>query len=214
MTDLDDVIAVWRSQDAAPLHGVNDTLLHLALQQDQARLQAQRRRGAWITYTANAVFLAAMAFFFLIMIDRNDVTTAWDLAIPTVGAAATLFTAIVLFVSRRAQAEREQPFGESLRDQLRRRIAQLDYDTTKGTRLTRLLLIAIFVTVTAFLLATMRANSEVHEPFRDWKIFAGLTLVLAFSFVSGVWAQRRSVTRDLLPRKHQLESMLKQLDAD
>ena len=37
--NLDDLMAVWRSQDAAPLHGVNKTLLHLALRQDEAKLQ-------------------------------------------------------------------------------------------------------------------------------------------------------------------------------
>ena len=41
--NLDDLMAVWRSQDAAPLHGVNETLLRLALRQDEAKL---RRSGA------------------------------------------------------------------------------------------------------------------------------------------------------------------------
>ena len=48
--NLDDLMEVWRSQDAAPLHGVNETLLRLALQQDEAKLRAQRRREDWITY--------------------------------------------------------------------------------------------------------------------------------------------------------------------
>ena len=44
--NLDELMAVWRSQDAAPLHDVNKTLLHLALRQDEAKLQkaaAQRK---------------------------------------------------------------------------------------------------------------------------------------------------------------------------
>lgn len=39
--NLDDLMTVWRSQDAAPLHEVNKTLLHLALRQDEAKLQKQ-----------------------------------------------------------------------------------------------------------------------------------------------------------------------------
>ena len=48
--NLDDLMAVWRSQDAAPLHGVDKTLLHLALRQDEAKLQKQRRIERWIIY--------------------------------------------------------------------------------------------------------------------------------------------------------------------
>ena len=33
--NLDELMAVWKSQDAAPLHGVNQTLLHLTLRQDE-----------------------------------------------------------------------------------------------------------------------------------------------------------------------------------
>ena len=41
--NLDDLMEVWRSQDAAPLHGANETLLRLALRQDEANLQKSRR---------------------------------------------------------------------------------------------------------------------------------------------------------------------------
>ena len=65
---LDDLMEVWRSQDAAPLHGVNETLLRLALRQDEAKLQAQRRVERWMIYVLSAVFVAGMAIFFVIMI--------------------------------------------------------------------------------------------------------------------------------------------------
>jgi hypothetical protein len=35
--NLDALMEVWRSQDAAPLHGINETLLRLALRQDEAK---------------------------------------------------------------------------------------------------------------------------------------------------------------------------------
>lgn len=44
--NLDDLMEVWRSQDAAPLHGVNKTLLRLALRQDEATLPRKRRLEA------------------------------------------------------------------------------------------------------------------------------------------------------------------------
>jgi protein-S-isoprenylcysteine O-methyltransferase Ste14 len=213
MTNVEELIAIWRSQDAAPLHRIDNTLLHLALRQEQAKLQSRQRKAAWMTYVVSAVFVVAMVFFFLIIIYRRDVMTGWDLVIPIVGATAALVAAVVLYVSRRAQALRERRFGDSLRAQLDRRIAQLDYEATRGSQLASVLLIGIFVSVTAFLFATMRVNSEPNAPFDDWPMFVSLALVSAFSSLTGVWVQRRSVTQDLLPRKHRLEALLKDLDA-
>lgn len=214
MTPLDELMTVWRSQDAAPLHDVNQTLLHLALRQDEARLQAQRRRDAWITYIASAFLIIIMAAFATMMAyNDDDVIVSWDYAIPIVGAGAAMLMGILLYGSRRTQKRREQRFGDSLRDQLGRRIAQLDYEATAGSRLANLLLVTAFVGTTAILLAGMRVNSEPDAPFDDWPAIVGMIIVSAVCSVGGVWAQRHSVHRDLLPRKHRLEALLKELDA-
>ena len=134
--NLDDLMAVWRSQDAAPLHGLNETQLWLALGQDEAKRQKWRRIERWIIYVMSAVFVAGMALFLanmtLLMIYRDDMNglTGWDLALPVVGAVAALISGRAIYVGHRAQARREQSFGESLRDQLNRSIAQLDYQAT------------------------------------------------------------------------------------
>jgi uncharacterized integral membrane protein len=214
MTTLDELMTVWRSQDAAPLHDVNKTLLHLALRQDDARLQAQRRRDAWIMYIASVLLTALMAVFAVMMVyNDDDVIVSWDYAIPIAGAAAATVMGVALYVSRRRQMRREGRFGESLRDQLCRRIAQLDYEATSGSRLANLLLAAIFVGTTAILLAGMRVNSEPDAPFDGWPAIVGMILVSAVCSVGGVWVQRHLVNRDLLPRKHRLEALLKELDA-
>ncbi len=41
--NLDELMSVWRSQDAAPLHGLNETHLRLALRQDETKRQKWRR---------------------------------------------------------------------------------------------------------------------------------------------------------------------------
>ena len=66
--NLDELMAVWRTQDAAPLHRVDRTLLHLALRQDEAKLQKERRRDRWIIYIFSAGLVAAMAVFLGMMI--------------------------------------------------------------------------------------------------------------------------------------------------
>ena len=209
---LDDLMEVWRSQDTAPLHGVNETLLRLALRQDEAKLRAQRRMEDWITYLSSALLVVLMAFACVLMFYNDDgVIVGWDFAIPIVGAAAALLMGVALYVRRRAQAQRQQRFGESLQDQLGRHVAQLD-DQAKSVRLL-LIPLAVFVGATAILLASMRVNSEPNEPFDHWEAIVGGILVCAVGTVCGVWEQRRLVKRDLLPRKRRLEALLKELDA-
>ena len=41
--NLDDLMEVWRSQDASPLHGVNEALLRLELRQEHEKFQRTRR---------------------------------------------------------------------------------------------------------------------------------------------------------------------------
>ena len=95
--NVDDLMAVWQSQDASPLHGVNETLLRVALRQDEARLRTLRRRERWIIYFLSAVLTAVMSIFFVMMVFHDDdVTTGWDFAVPVVGAIAALLMGVAL----------------------------------------------------------------------------------------------------------------------
>ena len=69
--------------------------------------------------------------------------TGWDFAIGIGGAAAALLAGGAMYVSHRAQARREQRFGESLRDQLNRRIAQLDDAATRARRTSVLVIVLL-----------------------------------------------------------------------
>lgn len=209
--NLDDLMEVWRSQDATALHGVDKTLLHLALRQEQAKLQKQRRMERWFIYVMSALLVAAMGLFLGIMIypEDDDVLIVWDYAVPVVGAAAALVMAGAMYAIRRAQSAREQDFGESLRDQLRRRIAQLDDQATRELRLTLVGAVAAAICGMAIYVASRRINDVAYN--EDWPILLGLIFLCAFSL--GHRRRRRSVQRDILPRKRRLEALLKELDA-
>ena len=70
--NLDDVMGAWRSHDLSPLFGVDKTLLHQVLRQEQAKLEKQRRRARWFMYVVNAVLLIMAALFFAILIDPTS----------------------------------------------------------------------------------------------------------------------------------------------
>ena len=214
--NLDDLMAVWRSQDAAPLHGLNETQLRLALRQDEAKRQKWRRIERWIIYVLSAGVVAGLALFLanmiLLMIYRDDMNglTGWDLVLPVVGAAAALICARAVYVGHRAQARREQRFGESLRDQLNRSIAQLEIRATIA-RETLVSVLLWGICPTAILLLIHRINDKSISD--DGYMLVTLTFILVWSVASSVWWYRRRLQRDVLPRKRRLEALLKELDA-
>ncbi len=211
--NLDDLMEVWRSQDAAPLHGVNETLLRLALRQDEAKLRAHGQTGEWITYLTSAVLLAVMAVFFVMLFYKDDrVITGWDFVIPIAGAVPAVLMGVALYMSRRAQMLREQRFGESLRDQLCRHIAQLGYQATRDVWLGRALVFAGFAGAIAIVLAADRVNMGPNETFDDGGRVARMILLGVVFSVLTVRAARRRAKQDVLPRKLRLEALLKELD--
>jgi hypothetical protein len=211
--NLDDLMAVWRSQDAAPLHDVNKTLLQLALRQEEAKLQKERRRERWIIYVFSAGLVAVMTVFLGMLISSRErnVMTGWDLVIGIGGAAAALLAGGAMYVGHRAQARREQRYGESLRDQLHRRIAQIDDRATRArTALVTVLLGGIGGI--AIILLGYRIN---QKPISDdgYIVVGTIVMCVVLPVAAGVWELRRSVQRDILPRKHRLEALLRELDA-
>jgi len=213
--NLDDLMEVWRSQDASPLHGVNETLVRLALRQDEARLEKWRRWSRWFTYVLAALAVVGMVRRLSIMIDRDDdVLSGWDYAIPVVGAAAALLWVRVMSVRLRAQEVREQRFGDSLRDQINRQLAQLDYGATSA-RLANLLGMLLLPIVCAFamILASWRINGR---SFSDVWLSVPIAFMIWWSIIcvgGTFWWARRWVQRKALPRKLRLEALLKELDA-
>ena len=214
--NLDDLMAVWKSQDAAPLHGLNETLLRLALRQNEAKRQKWRRIERWIIYVLSAGVVAGLALFLanmiLLMIYRDDMNglTGWDLVLPVVGAAAASICARAVYVGHRAQARREQRFGESLRDQLNRSIAQVEVRATIA-RETLVSVLLWGICPTAILLLINRINDKSISD--DGYMLVTLTFILVWSVASSVWWYRRRLQRDVLPRKRRLEELLKELDA-
>jgi hypothetical protein len=210
--NLDELMSVWRTQDAAPLHDVNKTLLHLALRQDEAKLQKQRRRERWVIYVFSAGVVAAMGLFLAMMIEARDrkLMTGWDLFIGISGAAAALLAGGAMYAGHRAQAQREQEFGESLRDQLDRRIAQLEDAATRAQRTSVLVLVAMgAICPTAIIFLGYRINQK--SVIDDGGMLVPMILTCLWLVAAGIWEGRRQA-RDLLPRKRRLEALLKELD--
>jgi hypothetical protein len=169
-----------------------------------------------MTYVLSAGIVAGMALFLAIMIDPydDDVLSGWDYAIPVVGGVASLLWARAIYVRHRAQAVREQRFGESLRDQLNRQIAQLDYRATRGHLANYLgYVLGPIVCAMAIILSSCRINDRSFSDAGLLRPIIFMTFWIGINVGVSLWWQRRSVRRDLLPRKRRLEALLKELDA-
>jgi hypothetical protein len=216
--NLDEVTEVWRSKELSQLYGVDKTLLHLMLRQEQAKLEKQRRRAKWFVYVANAVLLITAGLFFAIMIDPNQPSefsarlVVWDYVVGIVGVAAAVTIAVALFALRRSRQAREQGFGDSLRDHLRRRIAQLDAEATGERRLSLTMVAAMLICATAISIVSGRIQ-HVPVPWSEIVWPSPFKIVLIFGFFYLLlfrWIPRGR--QHNLQRKRQLEALLKELD--
>ena len=216
--NLEDLTEVWRSQDAAPLHGVNETLLRLALRQDEAKLQATWRKQKRFNYFAMALAVGIMVFFLLILITPqvHDVSV-WDYAVGVAGLAAALALWRRIYVGYREQTHREQGFGESLRDQVNRQIAMIEPFMINpwATRASRAKTAPIFM-LSLVLMASvgfMSARVNGNNPYDKALISAiGVILIGLFGgWISGLFLRRWN-RRVGAPRKRRLEALLKEFD--
>ena len=213
--NLDEVMEIWRSQDLSPVHGVGHTLLHQMLRQEQAKRKKQNRRMRWVGYAGSAILLITAGLFLAIMFEAqyNDVRIVWDYVVGGLGLAAAIVVAWILFALRRASQARSRRFGDSLRDHLRHRLAQLDYDATGGRRLALITAAAGLICVWAIPIVEKRIR-HVPIPYDQfyWSPLP-IVLIFAFIFLSSAWGWGYGrERRKYVARKRQLEALLKELD--
>lgn len=207
---LDELTTVWRSQDTAPLHDVNKTLLHLALREDEAKLQKQRRRERWIVYVFGVGVAIGLALFLAPMIYFSRATML-DFAVGIGGVTASVLTIRAIHVHHRARSLREQAFGQSLRDQLARSVAQADDEATTAHRVNVLVTIMMgAVCPAAILIFGWRINQKPISD--DGYMLVTLLLLCVWTAASSVRQLRRHVAQELLPKRQRLEALLKEFD--
>jgi hypothetical protein len=116
-------------------------------------------------------------------------------------------------------ADRQDLFQE-IAIQLWRSVERFRGESSVPTWIYRVALnTAILVTVLlggiggiAIILLGYRVN---QKPFSDdgYIVLSTILMCVVLPVAAGVWELRRSVQRDILPRKHRLEALLRELDA-
>jgi peptidoglycan/LPS O-acetylase OafA/YrhL len=207
--DFDQMLETWRTQDAAPLYGVNRDALRQALQAEEASVRRVRRRDMWIVYIAGGGTAVLGGLWVAISIGNS-----WP-AIYTV-AAGVGFGMVALWVgaycmSRWRQAKSERNFGNTLQEEVRRTLSRVDIEISRFGHWSAAMLQIAPLMVGALLIAWSVGRSQSDGP----DDFGGswTYLMVVFMTIYSVRKGHRYAKQNLEPRQRRLRELLAALDA-
>jgi hypothetical protein len=208
--DFDQMLETWRTQDAAPLYGVNRDALRRALQTEDASVRRVRRRDMWIVCIIGAgtamfggLWLGALIYQSKPAIYIIAAAVGFGMVVTWVGAYC---------LSRWRQMKHERNFGNTLQGEVRRTLSRIDIEISRFGHWSAATLQIAPVMVGAMLIAWSvgRSQSVGHD-----SLVGGLTMYLipALFMVYLVRTGRRNVKQKLEPRQRRLRELLSALDA-
>jgi hypothetical protein len=131
--ELEELQAIWETQTERPGFSVNDFGLHLALY--QVRERARRRLfwgGYFIGFVCSLLGLVALLVLFVVFYIKDPANdfpmNAWDYLAFLVAAIAIVLSASLMYMSRRKHEKDQSVFAPSLRQEIERGIAQIDFE--------------------------------------------------------------------------------------
>jgi hypothetical protein len=201
--DFDQMMDAWRTQDEAPLYGVNRDLLQLVLRHEQADVRRALRLEQWVTYIAGPGMAALAAFWLWATIYRGD--SLPYLAAASVSAGAFILWIVAFWMSRRRQALRERSFGNSLLAEVRRSLSLVDYQLSTAGRWSAAMLWAAPPMLGAMLIYWLMA--EINDNTGFW-FDAGMTIFILGTAAWTTWEASRKIARQLEPRRQRLSELL------
>ena len=202
--DFDQMLATWRTQDAAPLYGVNQAALRQALQTEESAVRRKRRRDMWIICVGLGGTAVIGGFWIAI-----SITNGWP-AIYTVAAAVGFATGALYVgaygISRWREAQHERNFGGTLQEEVRRGLWRVDLELSRFGNWTSASLQIAPILLSAMLISWAMSGSQGHVPWSSY-------VVGACAMVYLVRYARRYARQKLEPRQRRLRELLDALDA-
>jgi uncharacterized membrane protein len=205
--DFDQMLDAWKAQDDKPLYGVNGDLLRLVLQNEQADLHRALRKEQWTTYVVGAgmALLGALSMWAFIYYRGPMLETA----AAAIGTTVFVVWIAAMWLSRRRQARRERAFGNTLREEIGRNLALLDYRLSLTGQWTAMLWqVPVIVGVVLFLWFSAEINTDTDPWLNLW-----LVVVIVVTVVIGARGTSRQTRAKLEPRRQRLRELLEALSA-
>lgn len=210
--DLDEMLETWRTQDTAPLYGLNRDALERALAAEEAGVRRVRRRDLWIVCIAGAMTTVLAGFWLVVLLYQSDEPVIYTVA-GGVGFGMVAAWVGAYCVSRWHEAKRERNFGNTLQAEVRRTLSRIDAEIARFGRWTAASLQIAPIMVGALLIMWSIGRSQGDgsgESFGIWWLYP----IVAFWTVYLVRTARRYAAQKLEPRRRRLRELLAALDAD
>ncbi len=222
--EFENLQAIWDTQNDKPVFAMQDARLLVALYQQRER--SRRRLFKW-TFTplyGGALFmLAVLGWVFVTFLNVASLMrrfkgrfthngfgmSAWDYLGFAVAAVALLALVVPMYLERRKHERAQEIFAPSLREELDRGIAQLDF--SMGLDSTPRVMWMLTLVSIAVVMISWEAQRAAGNPTPWWSVLGALGVFLpgCLSFA----ARKKSMERRLA-RRRALESMRAALDED
>ena len=206
--NLEELKVIWDTQNKAPLYAVNEKGLHAIFRSKSEKLkrlifwqEAQTYLSSLFVVTVIVALLVACIGGFL-----RELPTAWDVIALFAAAGGWIYFGASVFLERRRQRrrQRERAFSTSLRDEIDRDIAQLEFEIRSRNHVA-LGFIPPYVGGALLLLIYFRLTGA---PL--WFLIP----IVAFMIGAFIWesrSQQRLAESNLKPKKRELESLREKL---
>jgi hypothetical protein len=210
---LEELQAIWETQTERPPFAVNDFGLHLALYQIRERA---RRRLFWGSYfpgfVGSLIGLAGLLVLVLIF-SLNDSSGGFSMDASDVLALLTAGLSLVyctwsMVTSRKKHEQQQRVFAPSIRQEIQRGIAQIDFEISTDTS-GRAWRFAALICLAATLMSweVGRLNGDPLP----WNVLWMTTALAVATFVALIPANRQAMKHGLR-RKQALQGLLAKLD--
>ncbi len=209
---FEDLQAIWDTQNDRPVFSMNDARLAIGLyqQREQARRRLFKQQFAPIYFTV-PMLMGFSVFLFLAYFGKtlyqvrstDPPMTVWDGLALIAAAAASVALVVPMYRERKRHEQAQNVFAPTLREELERGIAQLDFELSfhSRRRVYRMLsLLCVGMIVILWEAARLNGNPV------PWPMMAIGLGSIVFSGWAGFAASKKAVAQ-LMERRRALESM-------
>jgi hypothetical protein len=209
---LEELQAIWETQTERPVFSINDFGLNLALYQIRERARRQLFWGYFVGFVCSLLGLAGLLLLFVVFYSRNPANdfpmNAWDGLAFLVAAIALVLSASSMVASHRKHEKEQSVFAPSLRQEIERGIAQIDFEiSTDSSRMAWRNAALICLAVTLMCWEVGRLNGD-RQPWNVLWMTVPLMVVMLVALVP----TSRQAMKEGLRRKQVLEGLLAKLD--
>jgi hypothetical protein len=223
--EFENLQAIWDTQHDKPVFAMQDARLLVALYQQRERSRRRLFKWTFAPMYGGALFmLVVLGWVFVTFLNVASLMrrfkgrfthngfgmSAWDYVGFAVAAGALLALVVPMYLERKKHERAQEIFAPSLREELDRGIAQLDF-ATRLDSIPRVMRILTLVSIAAVII-NWEAVRAAGNP-RPWGAALAVLFCMFFCGCAGFAGRKKTMERRL-ERRRALESMRAALDED